>query len=89
MTRREVRSTGTVEFIRLCDDSVVGPDLQHVLGSLRGPAIDREGVVRMINGPPVRKVGFERSLDFPILDEVLDEAREVRSAMGRGSGWNI
>ncbi len=89
VTRHEVRSPGTVIFIRLCDDSVVSPDLQHVLGSLRGPAVDCEGVVRMIDGPPVRKVGFERSLDFPVLDEVLDKAREVRSKMVRGFGWDI
>lgn len=86
MTRCEVGSPGTVKFIRLCDDSVVSPDLQHVLGSLRGPAVDREGVVRMIDGPPVRKVGLEGSFDFPILDQVLDKAREVRSKVVGGFG---
>ncbi len=87
VTRREVGRPGTVELIRLCDNSVVSPDLQHVLCSLWRPAIDREGVVWMVDGPPVRKVGLEGSLDFPVLDEVLNKAREIRSKVVCAFGW--
>jgi len=87
MTRREVGGPGTVEFIRLCDDSVVSPDFQHILCGLWGPAIDGEGIVWRVDPPPVRKVGLEGRFDFPILNEILDKAREVRSKMIFGFGW--
>ena len=52
VTGSEVRVLRAVELIR-CDYSIVGTDLEHVLGGLRRSTIDGKRVVLVVDGSPV------------------------------------
>lgn len=56
--------------------------LEHVLRALGLGAVDGEGIVLVVYGAPVVKVGLERRFDFPVLYKVLYEFWE-------GSGFMI
>jgi hypothetical protein len=55
---------------------------KHILSALGGRAVDGERVVFVVDGAPVRQDGFERSFDFPVLDEVLHD-------IGEGAGFVV
>jgi len=71
---------GTVVLVR-SNDGIVRADLQHVLTRLRWSAIDREAVILVVDGAPVLETRLERGLDFPVLDEVLDQLWQAASSM--------
>lgn len=76
----EVGVLGAVVLVG-SNDSVVGANLEHMLRALRRLAIDGEGVVGGINGPPVLEAGLERGLDLPVFDQVLDQLDEAPGFM--------
>lgn len=59
------------------DKGVVSAHAQHVLARLRRPAVEAECVAGLLDGAPVGQVGLEGSLDFPVLDEILNEVLEA------------
>jgi hypothetical protein len=56
-----------------CDDGIVCADFEHMFCGLFRPAVNREGVFRMVDGAPVFEVCLKGSLNLPVLDKVLDE----------------
>jgi hypothetical protein len=72
----KVGAHGAIELVGL-EDGIVRADLEHVLACLGGPAVDREGVRRRVDGAPVRQVRLVAGLDFPVLDEFLDQVGEA------------
>ena len=72
-----------------CDDSIVGPHFEHVLTGLARSPIDGKSVLVMIDGAPIGELGFERSLDFPILDKVFDETWQAAICVVGLFGYSI
>ena len=87
MRARKITRPGTIELVRLAYDGVVGTDFEHVLTRLGRAAVDGKAVVGSVDGPPVGKVRLERSFDFPVFDEVLDEEGEAFGFVISGLGW--
>jgi hypothetical protein len=57
-------------------------NFKHVFSALRLAAVNREGIVFVVDGAPVGEGGFEGGFDFPVLDEILDEG-------GEGAGFVV
>ena len=70
MAGGEVGAGGAVVVVG-GDDGIVRADLEHVLGVLLRPAVDGEGVVAAVNGPPVLQIRLERRLHLPVLHQIL------------------
>lgn len=54
-------------------DSIVGSNFQHVFTTLLWSTIHSECIFVLVNSAPVFKVGLERSLNLPVLDQVLND----------------
>lgn len=88
MGRCEIGIGRAVKFIR-SNDGVISAHLEHILRGLRWPSVDRKGIVGMVNGPPILQVGFERSLDFPILDEIFHQRWQAGCFVGHLLGCHF
>jgi hypothetical protein len=85
MTRGKIRCLGAVVII-WCNDSIVGPNFQHVFARLRRATVHRECVVGTVDGPPVVEIWLKTGFYFPILDQIFNKAWEASSFVGLGLG---
>ena len=76
VARVKARLLGVVILV-LPDERIVRPDAQHVVAVVLRPAVEGEGIGRGVDGPPVIQRCLEGGLDFPVLDEVLNQGRKT------------